>query len=230
MTTKASLPVMQRPVKRSGEVTQRLPLLAMTVAHLPPWVSTDETKPAPPPLLLVQAFVNTWEGDTGQDLLSDARTGDAWLLQAGLWDGPVAPSRAELFVLREVREAIRALLARHSGVTDLNGVDLAPLRDVARTSPAHLTIDLEGHFDLTPDAQNHLDGYLLRLLLIIRDAQRDGTWPRLKVCHNATCRWAFYDRSHTRQGRWCDMAVCGNRLKNRNLRARRLSQKLPPGG
>ena len=62
---------------------------------------------------------------------------------------------------------------------------------------------------------------LLRLLLIIRDAQADGSWERLKLCGNPDCLWAFYDRSHSRRGAWCDMASCGNRLKNRNFRARR---------
>ena len=64
-------------------------------------------------------------------------------------------------------------------------------------------------------------GGLLGLLLIIRDAQADGSWDRFKLCGNPDCRWAFYDRSHSRRGAWCDMASCGNRLKNRNLRARR---------
>ena len=58
-------------------------------------------------------------------------------------------------------------------------------------------------------------------LLIVRDAQRDHTWARLKACSNPKCRWAYYDRSHSQQGKWCDMAVCGNRAKNRALRARR---------
>jgi predicted RNA-binding Zn ribbon-like protein len=40
------------------------------------------------------------------------------------------------------------------------------------------------------------------------------------VCANDECRWAFYDRSHSRRGAWCDMATCGNLIKNRNLRAR----------
>jgi len=47
-----------------------------------------------------------------------------------------------------------------------------------------------------------------------------GTWPRLKACGNPDCRWAFYDRSHSRPGAWCDMATCGNRIKNRRLRQR----------
>ena len=68
-------------------------------------------------------------------------------------------------------------------------------------------------------AASVLSGFLA-LLLVIRDAQRDGTWPRLKACGNPDCRWAFYDRSHGQVGAWCDMATCGNRIKNRRLRKR----------
>ena len=49
----------------------------------------------------------------------------------------------------------------------------------------------------------------------------DGSWGRMKLCGNPDCLWAFYDRSHSRRGAWCEMASCGNKLKNRNLRARR---------
>jgi hypothetical protein len=34
-------------------------------------------------------------------------------------------------------------------------------------------------------------GCLLTLLLVIRDAQRAGTWPRLRACGNPGCRRAF---------------------------------------
>ena len=68
--------------------------------------------------------------------------------------------------------------------------------------------------------ENVGDG-LFQLLLTIRAAQVEGTWPRLKVCSNPDCAWVFYDRSRNQQGNWCNMAVCGNRMKNRELRARR---------
>jgi hypothetical protein len=58
---------------------------------------------------------------------------------------------------------------------------------------------------------------------VIGDAQHAGTWPRLKACGNPDCRWAFYDRSHSQAGAWCDMATCGNRIKNRKLRQRQQS-------
>ena len=34
---------------------------------------------------------------------------------------------------------------------------------------------------------------------------------RLKICPN--CQWLFLDRSRNRSRAWCDMAVCGNRVK-----------------
>ena len=34
---------------------------------------------------------------------------------------------------------------------------------------------------------------------------------RLKICGN--CGWLFIDRSKNRSRQWCDMAVCGNRVK-----------------
>ena len=52
------------------------------------------------------------------------------------------------------------------------------------------------------------------------EAQAEGTWDRLKACPWDTCRWAFYDRSKNRSGRWCRMDVCGNRAKAAAFRAR----------
>jgi len=40
--------------------------------------------------------------------------------------------------------------------------------------------------------------------------QRAGA---LKICPN--CEWLFLDRSKNRSRAWCDMAVCGNRVKAR---------------
>ncbi|MBV8670321.1 MAG: CGNR zinc finger domain-containing protein, partial [Candidatus Eremiobacteraeota bacterium] len=49
----------------------------------------------------------------------------------------------------------------------------------------------------------------------------DGSWARLKVCRDDTCRWAFYDRSKNRSSCWCLMSVCGNRSKVRRHRQQR---------
>lgn len=196
---------------------------------LPSWVPAGEPKPAPAPLLLVQSFVNTRDLDRGTDLLADPETASGWLRQAGILgrDGSLAAD--DLRGAREVRESIRALLARNaagppSAAGDLSPLDVSPLRELAAGARPQLAVGEAGRVELGPGSGRLADG-LAGLLLIIRDAQHDGTWQRLKTCANQDCQWAYFDRSHSRRGNWCDMASCGNLIKNRNLRRRRGSAR-----
>ncbi len=45
-------------------------------------------------------------------------------------------------------------------------------------------------------------------------------WRRVSYCNNDACRWLFLDTSKNHLRRWCDMAVCGNRMKARRFHAR----------
>jgi predicted RNA-binding Zn ribbon-like protein len=193
---------------------------------LPAWVSPDEVKPAPGPLLLVQAFVNTRDLSLGTDLLTGADAANQWLHQCGLLAAEATADAHDLRTARDVREGLRALIANHGNGPAPTAGDLRPLRDVARSSRLRLGLDPAGRIEVDPGSGRLADG-LARLLLIVRDAQQDGSWPRLKACGNSDCRWAFYDRSHSRRGAWCSMASCGNLIKNRNLRARRSAQRGP---
>jgi hypothetical protein len=57
-------------------------------------------------------------------------------------------------------------------------------------------------------------------------AQQAGLWPRLKLCHNADCRAAFFDTSRNNSGVWHDVSTCGNTA---NLRAFRERKRLMGG-
>jgi predicted RNA-binding Zn ribbon-like protein len=188
---------------------------------LPSWASHVDFKAAPLPLLRVQAFVDTLDLDLRTDILADPEEARAWLADAGLREsGP--DFRADLRLAREARESIRALIGRDAENGSLTPDQLEPLETVLREAQPRLDVTAEGRVLLAAGAPpvSLADG-ILGLLLVIRDAQADGSWDRLKLCSNQDCQWAFYDRSHSRQGAWCDMASCGNRVKNRNLRARR---------
>jgi len=172
----------------------------------------------------VQSFVNTWEGDTGMDLLADPVAGPRWLREAGLARG----HDVDLAEARAIREGIRALLVANGGGPDAGPADLEALRGLADRARLRSVVLDGGEVELEPD-EGPGPSSMAALLLVIRDAQRDGSWLRLKACRNPDCHWAYYDRSHAGRGAWCDMAVCGNRIKNRNLRSRRSAVGDSPG-
>jgi predicted RNA-binding Zn ribbon-like protein len=198
-------------------------LVGMT---LPSWASHLDYKLAPPPLLLVQAFVNTLDLDLGTDVLAHADEAREWLADAGLRvidEGQPDPDAgAELRLAREVRTSIRAMIAHNTDGRPLTADELRSLEQVTSEARPALEVTADGQVRLgLPVPPARIADGVAGLLLTIRDAQADGSWDRLKLCGNPDCRWAFYDRSRSRVGAWCDMASCGNRLKNRNLRARR---------
>ncbi|BBX02392.1 RNA-binding protein [Mycolicibacterium moriokaense] len=188
------------------------------------WPADDEPKPAPGPLLRVQALVNTVELPEGPDRLADPDDARPWLIDQGLLAPDADLDGADLQLLRDVREALRALLVGNGGGPAPTDGELAPFRAVAAAGTARVEFDADGAVRLAPTGESVAER-LVELLLIVRDAQRDGSWARLKVCANDECRWAFYDRSRNHGGTWCEMSACGNKLKNREFRARRKANR-----
>jgi predicted RNA-binding Zn ribbon-like protein len=191
------------------------------MSAVPSWFPGSEQKPAPMPLLVVQGFVNTLDLEEGTDVLANPEAARAWLVQARMLDSAAHLGPPDLELAREVRESIRWLLAREDGEVESGADPLLPLRRLTETHEARLTVGDRGALELEAARRQDLGDALFELLLIVRGAQEDGSWERLKVCANPECRWAFFDRSRNQQGSWCEMAVCGNREKNRQLRARR---------
>jgi len=55
----------------------------------------------------------------------------------------------------------------------------------------------------------------------VSDLMTSTILGRLRACGSETCRWLFLDTSKNHTRRWCDMKICGNRMKARRLHARR---------
>ena len=169
--------------------------------------------------MLVQTLVNTVELPDGADRLADPADARPWLVDSGLLAPQADLTDADLNLVRAVREALRAMLVHNAGGPPPNKTALAVLRTVAEGATAHADLGDDGEVRLSAGGDSMRDR-LVELLLVIRDAQRDGTWARLKACANDECQWAFYDRSRNHGGTWCEMSACGNKLKNRAFRAR----------
>jgi predicted RNA-binding Zn ribbon-like protein len=171
----------------------------------------------PGELELVRAFVNTLDVEDGVDELSEPAALTNWLAAHGMH--VERASQAELRLALAVREALRALLLANNG-TELDPVAASVLDSAAQRARLSLRFRPDGGARYEA-AAGGVDGCLGRLLGIAADAMAAGTWSRLKACRSRTCRWAFYDRARNRSRRWCDMAVCGNRVKARAYRRRR---------
>jgi predicted RNA-binding Zn ribbon-like protein len=52
------------------------------------------------------------------------------------------------------------------------------------------------------------------------DLLTSGELNKLSACSNPECRWLFLDGSKNKARRWCDMKLCGNRIKARRYRGR----------
>ena len=175
--------------------------------------------PAPGPLALVQAFVNTYDVEPHCEELHSPQALRAWLVDHGLLHDGEPLSDADLRRALEAREALRALLEANTAAS-VDAASVTALNRIADGARLRVQFERDGRAQLAPVASGG-DSALGRLLAIVYTAMAEGTWARLKVCRNETCRWAFYDYSRNHSGAWCTMAVCGSRIKARAYRQRR---------
>jgi predicted RNA-binding Zn ribbon-like protein len=174
---------------------------------------------APGRLELLQRFINSYNHDfpRDRDRLATPQKARAWLRQKGLVEAGVPVLAPDAARLRELREAMRALvMANQAGRPDAAAADV--VRAAAGTARLRVAIDDAGRTFLEADRPG-VDGAVATLLGILHEAQLGGQWPRLKGCRR--CGYAFFDRSKNRSAAWCAMSICGNRAKNRAYYRRR---------
>jgi predicted RNA-binding Zn ribbon-like protein len=181
--------------------------------------------PAPEPLDLVEAFVNTLDRQRGADALATPADLAAWLGRNGLGEDGARVSAAELAGALELREALRALLAEHNGEAPEPAAIAVVNRAMAAAGPVVRFLPAGG-VELGATAPG-VAGALGHLLGIAFAAVADGNWERLKACHEPRCQRAFYDHARNRTGTWCDMATCGSRAKMRAYYQRRRAADMP---
>jgi predicted RNA-binding Zn ribbon-like protein len=182
---------------------------------------------APAGLALLQELINTRiTMSYGVDLLANADDAQIWLTEAlATWSrasGLPAPilliSTTDLRSLRRLRATFEnVVLAGASPEPD----GALPPADV----PVSLVPDADGWVRMVPTGRGTrwLASALWAEALL---AQQAGLWPRLKLCHNADCRAAFFDTSRNNSGVWHDVSTCGNTA---NLRAFRERKRLLGG-
>jgi predicted RNA-binding Zn ribbon-like protein len=168
---------------------------------------------------LVRDFVNTLDVDTGQDQLPSPAALAAWLREHDLATVRSA-TEADLGAAVALREGLRAALRAHHG--DGGATAPAELDRLMAGYPLQLSL-WSGTPELQPTGTGAQAG-LGRIVAAVAASHADGTWPRLKVCAQSTCQWAFLDTSRNQSRAWCSMSVCGNRAKTKAYRTRQRQQ------
>ena len=134
------------------------------------------------------------------------------------------PARAAAVLRRaiELRETIWRVFAAFAKETRADPADLAKIHDEELATLKHARIEQTGsaiayRWSDEPSLDRPLWEIARSAAVLLRSTD---DLPRVRECGSATCEWLFIDRSRNHTRRWCDMADCGNRAKQRRLRDR----------
>jgi predicted RNA-binding Zn ribbon-like protein len=189
------------------------------VVNLPPGFQPAGRAPAPPPLDVVQDFVNTEVPVWAIDEIATPEGLRDWLQARGLLTD--APIDSDSFVrARALRTLLRELAFRNTRGTEPDDDLRAAFGSVGSGARLQVALDPHGEFRLEP-AVDGVDGVLAAILARVLEAQASGAWRRMKACPGPHCGWLFYDGSRNASSTWCSMSICGNRTKTAAYRQRR---------
>jgi len=140
-----------------------------------------------------------------------------------------AGSAAALVACRELREALAEIFysavgSRTPPASQLNTFERhyrhARAGQRLVWSPSHSGARLSWEWppsELSPDLPVWILTVGAARLLLSTDMHR------LRACEKPDCRWLFLDTSKNHSRRWCDMKICGNRIKARRFKAQHKS-------
>ena len=179
--------------------------------------------PAPPPLDLVQDFVNTEIPEWARDDIATPALLEEWLRRRKLLGATDEVDGAVFVAARKLRDVLRRLalqntLGRPPG-DDLRSDLVAGVSGLA----LGLDVDAAGRLVAVP-AGTGGERALAAIAVVVLEAQAAGTWRRLKACRKDSCGWVFYDASRNVSSSWCSMSICGNRTKAAAYRRRRAAR------
>ncbi len=189
----------------------------------------------PPPRHLWLDFVNS-EGNAGRpDALGSFESYVVWLERHDLLEeerGVLLRRRAQLqpagataalLEARRVRTALGLLTERGSTAERGRQIALSELNRILGRSAGMRQIEPDAsggfrwHFEPAGDA---FAGLLLPLVESASESLIRNELDRIRRCAAMDCRTVFLDTSRNGKRRWCHMARCGNREKQRRRSAR----------
>jgi predicted RNA-binding Zn ribbon-like protein len=147
----------------------------------------------------------------------------AWLQVMGFLDAKEQPSfkkGALVSAARNLRDIIRKLVFQKK---EGKRLDVAALNSFLSHARYHVNLvrRAHGHLDVVHEYERSSPEQLLSpVAQAAADLLATGDFDLIRKCESDDCVLWFYDRTKAHRRRWCSMAMCGNRHKVANFRAR----------
>ena len=178
-----------------------------------------EVGAVPAELKLVESFLNSLDVETGEDELDSLPRFKRWLGAQGRDAAGKRAAEEDLVQARKVRDVLRDEVGRHHPGTSTPAGHHRRLNALVADIGLRAGFTEGGTVVLRPAATG-VAGLLGEVLAAVVTASTAGAWERLKLCTDGDCAYVYFDASKNASGRWCSMAVCGNRAKTRAYRRR----------
>ena len=175
--------------------------------------------PAPPPLDLVQDFVNTEIPEWARDDIATPEALAVWLRGRGVLDREETVDAEAFVAARALHDALRELAYLNTLGERPSEQDRRRLTAALAVATLAVGVDSSGALAVTAAGEG-ANRALAHLVSIVVAAQASRDWERLKACRKESCRWLFYDGSRNHSSSWCSMSICGNRVKTAAYRRR----------
>jgi predicted RNA-binding Zn ribbon-like protein len=176
-------------------------------------------------------FANTLSGrlNTPKERLPRYEDLVAWARQSGLMGRAHAPellrqaslrpadAQAVLDRARALREVLYRLFSAAASGERPRSEALTSFNQLLPPALAHRRlVRAAGGFRWEWDSPaGALDSILWPVILSAAELLASDELPAVRECAAGPCTWLFLDRSRNHSRRWCDMRVCGNRMKAR---------------
>jgi predicted RNA-binding Zn ribbon-like protein len=125
--------------------------------------------------------------------------------------------------VKELRETLAEIAYAQLDGKDLSASALVTLEDYFKQASLHRHLTAEQRRPVW--SWRGLDCQVAAPLWLLAQAAVDFLLSErashLRCCASETCRWLFLDASKNQTRRWCDMKVCGNRMKAKRFYARK---------
>ena len=168
----------------------------------------------------LRSFVQHGVKHTTRDELGSSKDLASWLARRGLLENGGKLSQNTYDSTLRLRAGIRDYLQRDPAERHFEADTVRELNQALQQFPLVVEVSNKQSKMTMHGIWRDRSAGIVAIVEQFYDGAANGALDRLKMCASEECRRVFYDRSKPGTRRWCQAALCGNRIKTRAYRER----------